>query len=833
MKFIVTLLTFVFSVVCLSPISVAAQQITVPNPSIVVTVTDVQGLTIAGVRCVLTQNEIAVAQGQTDENGVVRFENLSAGPFDLKLEKDGFQTTQKKSINLTSGQLALSFSLGVQEVSAQVSVSNPSDEINNVSSGSSPPAGNLTRQSMERLPLANRTVDAAIPLVPGVIRSSTGEISINGATEQQSAFNVNGVNISDPASGNFRLNLPIDAVESVQVFRHPYSAEFGQFTGGLTEIRTRRGSEKWQFQINDFLPDFRFVNGRIHGIQDNSPHITFSGPLIKDRLFFAQSLAYSISKAPVRGLVFPNNETKTETQSYFSQFDLILSSTHTIGLTLGFFPERRSHIGLDFFKPIEVTPNYRQKDYNATVRDSFTFGDGSFLQSSISYKRFLPRIWGEGTADQTLTPTGDFGNYFANQERRSTRTEALVSYDLKPLTLFGQTHSLKTGVDFSDVSNQMTYVARPVNVLRVDGTLAERTTFEGPASLNVTNRTYTGFVQDRWLLRPNLSIDLGLRFEDQRIASERNVSPRAGFAWSPFKSDKTIVRGGFGYFYDKVPLNIRAFGHYPARTITRFDADGRTVVDQRRYFNILVDNLDLLPLGFRKARSSYGFVPQNETWNLQIDQIVNSRINLRANYSHSRTEQIYTVEPETDYFGRNAIVLSPSGRASYDALELTGQFTVSKDQHIFVSYVRSKARGNLNDINTYFGDFGEPLIRNNQYSNLSTDVPNRLLAWGNISLPQKVTISPIIEWRSGFPYSIVDGNRDFVGIRNSNSQRFPKFFSLDVEASKDLQISKKYAIRLSIKAFNLTNHFNPRNSEFRQNPGYRPLSNTEIRFAIQ
>ena len=187
----------------------------------------------------------------------------------------------------------------------------------------------------------------------------------------------------------------------------------------------------------------------------------------------------------------------------------------------------------------------------------------------------------------------------------------------------------------------------------------------------MTNRTYTGFVQDRLLARPNLSFDFGVRIEDQRIASERNFSPRIGFAWSPFKGDKTIVRGGFGFFYDKVPLNIRAFGKYPARTVTRYDLDGQTDISRIRFENILVDNPTLFPLDFRTAKSDVGFVPENITWNLQIDQIINPRFSLRANYTHSRTTRLYAVDPETDFFGRSAIVLSPSGRVSYDALELT------------------------------------------------------------------------------------------------------------------------------------------------------------------
>jgi len=168
------------------------------------------------------------------------------------------------------------------------------------------------------------------------------------------------------------------------------------------------------------------------------------------------------------------------------------------------------------------------------------------------------------------------------------------------------------------------------------------------------------------------------------------------------------------------------------------------------------------------------------------------------------------INPELDYRGRSAIVLRSAGHATYRALELTSRVVLPRKSAFYFSYVRSRARGDLNDFNTYFGDFGEPVVRQTQFSNLPFDVPNRFIAWGTVSLPHRITIAPIIEARTGFPYSVRDAQQNFVGVRNSDHTRFPAFFALDAEIAKEFQVTKKYGVRLSLRGFNLTDHFNPR-----------------------
>ncbi len=778
-----------------------------------VVVKETQDLPVAGANCSLSAvppGQTPIAAATSDEQGTARFTNVARGRYTLTVAKEGFETFARSDVIIDEKpENQIVVVLTVAAVREKVTVTAPSEAATSVETGSTIASGNIKRETLRSLPLAVARVDQALPLIPGVIRSTKGELSIKGASEAQSALLVNGVNSNDPATGNFRLNLPIDSVEAVQVFQHPYTGEFGKFIGGLTRIETRRGGDRWHFELNDFLPDLRFKGGKLVGIAEDQPRLNFNGPLVADRLYLSQTAAYTIAKRPVRGLSYPDNETRTESQSHFSQFDLILNGHHTQSFTLGYFSERNQHVNLDFFTPKSTTPNYHQRDSSFTARDHYAFGP-ALLESMFSFKRFDANVWGQGTSPQILTPTVEQGNYFATLDRRSSRIEFFEVYTAPKKEFWGGSHEIKAGFDFNHVGDALNYGAHPVRIQRADGSLAELIEFGVRPRRMAHNNEYTGFIQDRWLVRPGLSIDLGLRFEDQRIASEDNLAPRAGFAWSPTGSDQTVVRGGVGLFYDKVPLNIRGFSRYPNRTVTTYGADGQTMISRVNFVNVLVNTRPIAPLDFRHSDRDAGFVPLNLTWNLELDQTIMRRVLLRANFIDSHTRRIYVVNPELDYRGTSAIVLRSAGDATYRALEVTSRFTLKGDDAIYLTYVRSRSRGDLNDFNSYFGDLGAPVIRSNQYSNLAFDVPNRVVAWGKVSLPRRSSISPIIEWRSGFPFSARDENQNFVGVRNSDQTRFPEFFSLDVEVAKEFKLTKKYGVRLSVLGFNLTNHFNPR-----------------------
>src|ERR1035441_4692419 len=97
----------------------------------------------------------------------------------------------------------------------------------------------------DRLPGRPPTVTEALPLLPGVVRVPGGGLVMSAAGEHRSALMVNSADVTDPATGQFGLTVPIDSVETMNVYQTAFLAEYGRFTAGLVSVATRRGGDKW------------------------------------------------------------------------------------------------------------------------------------------------------------------------------------------------------------------------------------------------------------------------------------------------------------------------------------------------------------------------------------------------------------------------------------------------------------------------------------------------------------------------------------------------------------------------------------------------------------
>lgn len=669
----------------------------------------------------------------------------------------------------------------------------------------SSPGASIRPQEANESPSRPLTLTDALPLIPGVVLAPNGQTQIEGAGELHSTLVVDSVDIADPATGRFGLSVPIDIVDSLHVLTSPYLAQYGRFTAGVVTAETKSGGNKWQYDLNDPLPEFRIRSGHLVGLKSATPRLSFGGPIVTNRVFFSEGTEFVENKVEIRTLYFPFNETKTRSFNSFTRIDFILTPRQTLTVSFHAAPQNLQYAGLDYFSPQPVTPNRDTRPYTGIVTHRLAIGEG-LLQSTFSLSRLNTMVSPQGPLGMSVLPTGNGGNYFAGQQRQSQRFEWNEMWSLKPINGFG-IHKIQIGSSFAGVSNQGQLNEKTVTLYDAEGVKLRTIDFANGSRFDRSDKQPAIFVQDHWSFNSRLAIDSGIRLENQTITGTSRFAPRAGFVWNPAASQGTTVTGGLGVFYDSVPLNVYAFGNYPEQTITNYLPDGSTAGLPQTYLNLTSQAVSSDFRFIDRDHKIGNFAPYTVAWNLQVQHRFSEQLTMRAKYLESYGHGLVTLSPEVVQ-DQDAFVLSGRGSSKYQQFELTTQLSLQPGNRIYASYVHSLSQGSLNEADTYLGDLPSPFIRSNLYGNRIGDIPNRFLTWGSVALPWKVTVYPRIEWRSGFPWQPIDVYQNYIQTTKAEGARFPFYFDADLRVAKDVKMNSKYTLRPSISITNLTNHFN-------------------------
>jgi hypothetical protein len=649
----------------------------------------------------------------------------------------------------------------------------------------------ISKSTVLNAPNKQDRVDALLPLIPGVVRGPDGLINMKGARASQGGSLVNSANVTDPVTGNAAMSLPIDVVESVKVIANPYDPEYGRLTGAVSTLETVTGNfNAFHATVQNLLVRPRKRAGDFIGIESATPRITATGPLVKNKIAFTQSFEYRFIRTPVSSLPQLQRDMKLEGFNSFSQIDAILSQRQSVTASFALYPQKLNYLGLNTFTPQPSTPDLHQRGYMGSIQHRYATGADSMLVSQFSYKRFDADVTANSNDPYQLLVETTNGGFFDRQRRQTYRTEWQETYQFGTRKFFGA-HQFKIGSDFAHSDYDGRIDLQPVSILGVSNLPIERIGF-GPASrFDVRQNEVAWFLADKWAPFQRLTIDLGLRFDRDSVTDSTNAAPRAGFALMLTRDAKTLLKGGAGFFYDRVPLNIASFPFLPGRTIATLAPTGE-VLSSVAYANAIT-------AGLRNPRSLGG--------NVELDRQVTSAFLLRAGFQERNTSRDFVLTPETSL---GLLSLSNSGRAFYREFQVTGQYKVKRGT-LNASYVRSKAQGNLNDFNQFFGNNAVAVIQPDARGRLPFDAPNRFLSWGQWEAPFKLTVLPVLDIHTGFPYSLIDQSRDFVGPRNS--MRLPRFTSFDLQVTRPISIPlphEKFKARVGFSVFNLLNHFNPR-----------------------
>jgi hypothetical protein len=728
-----------------------------------------------------------VAEGETDENGKCPFSNVRPGKYLIEVSSPGFEG--RRSAFVKPGEtLEIELELSPAEIKSSVTVTADAAEGKQAS-----PSATIDDKVLQAAPNANERFESALPLIPGVVRGPDGRINLKGARTTQSGALVNSANVTDPATGSPAINVPIDVISSVQVISNPYDPQYGKLTGAVSTVETKTGEfEKFHFSVQNLFPRLRDRDGAIRGIGASTPRATFTGPLIKNRLAITQSFEYRYVRTPVNSLPALQRDTKLESFDSYTQADIIINPKQTATVSFALYPQKLDYFGLNTFTPQPSTPDFHQSGYQMYAQHRYLTGEQSILTSQFSFKKFDADVTAQSDDPYRLLPDTTEGGFFSRQARRTSRVEWQENYQFAPKQFLGS-HQFKVGLNYAHSSYEGRQTFLPATIADATGTAIERIAFTAPSRFDVSQNETAWFAGDQWSITPRVVVSLGARFDNDSVTGSTHLSPRVGFLLSLTRDSKTILKGGGGIFYDRVPLMIPVFEDLPSRTVTILDPAGQ-------------------PLGstFYENRITAGLRnPRSTSWNLELDRKITSNLLLRVAYEQRNTAKDFIVTPLADG-PSGTLSLSNGGSDSYKEFQVTARYQIRKNI-LNASYVRSKALGDLNDFNQFFGTLAQPVIQPNGRGRLAFDAPNRVLLWGEIAGPWKLTLVPVYDIHTGFPYSVQDQFREYVGPRNTN--RFPRFASFDLQVSRRFLLPlphRKVKARAGIGAFNLFNHFNPR-----------------------
>jgi hypothetical protein len=575
------------------------------------TITDAGGGVVPGVTVKLEAPATGLTRDSvTNTAGVYVFNFLPAGDYVITAELTGFKSLRQENVKLEIGQsLGVNLKMEVGQLSEVVNVEGTAPFLDRTSAS----IGTVIQASqLKDLPLAGRHWAGLMMLAPGAINTGEGthlSIRFVGRARDDNNWTFDGIDatgVKDPRQdSDARLIISSESISEFRVSSTLYSAESGTAAGGVVQLISKTGTNKYRGTVFDFIRNDRFDSRPFGTVGDMPPFtlhqfgVNTGGPIISQRTFFFANYE-GIRQRQVRGF------TRAVPSAGFRA-----SATGAIAALLANYPQgtgRTSNADIDDWVGTEKVTNdenavllrldHRFSDkmsmftrYNFDKADLVSPGDTGSTTNYIRPANFtvqLQRIFGPSVVSETK-----FG--YNQSNRNSLRTGPMTQQIGVSgfVALTGPQEVIEDGSTFSVLSD--IGIARGRHNIKLGGELRRILIDVGEG--NTTSLTYSsrpnflanrldsfsivdfpvvqgqrwwtiGYVQDDIKWRSNLTINAGLRYEFYTVPVEKdgrdrvwrlacsgfcapgtrwfnpdynNVGPRIGFAWAPARFKDNTV----------------------------------------------------------------------------------------------------------------------------------------------------------------------------------------------------------------------------------------------------------------------------------------------------
>ena len=739
----------------------------------------------------------------TDHQGVYEIKGLLPGSYTVSALGKGFAEYHESDVQVNAGQVQqFDIALGIQVQQEQVSVEAQANTVS-VSPSENASALIIKGKDLEALSDDPDELQSELSALAGPSAGPNGgQIYIDGFTGGQLP--------------------PKSSIREIRVNQNPFSAEYDKLGYGRIEILTKPGTDKYhgQFFFNDTDSALNSRNPFVASEPSYQSEIfdgNLGGPITKKSSFFLDAQRRNINDLDIvnavvadptftlpSGVPFtesvPNPDTRT---NITPRIDYQLSTNNTLTVRYQFEQEIQKNEGVQQTSLPSQAYNETETENTLQVSDSQILGPHMVNDTRFQFLQDRDNVRAQN-ADPTTQVLGFFtgGGY-----SQGTSLDHTNHYELQNYTLasYGK-HTIRFGVRLrvahdSNYSNanfngEFTFPSLAAYNVTELGLQAGLTPAEsrtaclaaspnpataecGASQLSITNGQPqiantledTGlFAEDEWRIRPNMTVNYGLRFETQNdIHDHADFAPRLGFAWGlggKTSAPKTVVRAGSGMFYDRFQqqylleaerLNgitqqqsiVTSPDCYPdptncssgtvAPTIYQVNPNLRAsyTIQSAASIERQVTKAATVSVTYLNSRGVHEFVSENINAPLPGCDISNPASCVRPN---AALGNIYQYESD-GVFRQNQIIANT--RVSLGRkLSLFGFYQLN--------YADSDTSGAASFPTNQYDLAAD-------YGRASFDVRQRAFIGGSITLPYAFNLFPIIAVNSGMPFNITLG----------------------------------------------------------------------------
>jgi hypothetical protein len=554
-------------------------------------------------------------QAVTTAEGKFIIPTLLPGTYTIKAELQGFETTTRTGVVLQVGEeISLALTLNLAGVRETITVTGQSPVVETTASKI---GTNITASEIDNSPSANRSQFSLMQTIPGLVPTlqvgsfEGGQFSANGQATNNNLFLVDGQYDNDSRRGGSQgtqARVSLDSMSEYQVQTHQYGAEYGGSTGVVVNSVTKSGTNKLTgrafeyFQDNTLQATDYFLKQRGEENPDSGSNVfggSIGGPIVRNKLFFfgnweqtrtneAANLNFPADAAPLARSY--STTTGFSGPNTFLRFDYHLNGSNQVS-----FRWTREHILTrnDSIEDDKAIPDAARHENDAgdhvysiswtsvlnnRTTNELKFGHvrESLLQGSpllfdddwnfIGYRGLEPFDVGSANTHPDYL-AGPRNNYAQDLIRDFTFDDTLTwirsgwhgDHTFKAGVAASRNGALPQGtaVNFTGAYDFLTNVNFNA---AIPSTYPRRFQIRmGQFDFEEIDHQASGFVQDKWQVGKRLTLNLGVRYDWQKLVKTKDAfGPRLGLAYDLTGSGKTVLRGGVGKVFQYQALNIMA-----------------------------------------------------------------------------------------------------------------------------------------------------------------------------------------------------------------------------------------------------------------------------------